>query len=227
MKPAELREFRRWFAEFDSAAWEAKIEADIAAQTSCGRINNGRMPARLYIDSACHALAAGGIIAYPTEGVWGLGCDPLNRHACARLLELKKRDGRKGLILIAADLAQLRPFMDESVMTAFPQLLDSKSGAVTWLVPASLRVPRQVSGEHDTVAVRVTAHPVASALCRAYGGPVVSTSANVAGRPPARTVLQVRRMFGPALAAVLPGELGGAGGPSTIRDLKTGTVIRP
>ena len=184
------------------------------------------MPSRLHLDLACHALAAGGVIAYPTEGVWGLGCEPLNAHACRRLLALKRRAGGKGFILIASGFAQVEPFLAPLPRAKLAPVHRSWPGPVTWLLPAAPWVPRHLTGGRDTLAVRVTAHPVARALCARYGGPIVSTSANASGRRPARSALQVQRQFGLNVDYVLAGALGGLDGPTPIRDLATGAKVR-
>lgn len=183
------------------------------------------MPSRLHLDLARRALAAGGIVAYPTEAVWGLGCEPLNRHAFGRLLALKRRALAKGVILIAADVEQLRPLLAATRAQLEPALT-TWPGPHTWLVPAAAHVPAYLTGGRDTLAVRVTAHPVAAALCRAYGGPIVSTSANLAGHAPARTALQVLQRFGSRVDYILPGATGGLRKPTPIRDLRTGRLLR-
>jgi L-threonylcarbamoyladenylate synthase len=184
------------------------------------------MPSRLHLDLACHALADGGVIAYPTEGVWGLGCDPLNAHACRRILALKRRGPGKGFILIASGFAQIAPFLAALTPAKLKPVKAGWPGPVTWLLPAASWVPAHLTGGRDTLAVRVTAHPVARALCERYGGPVVSTSANASGRAPARNALQVHRQFGARVDYVLAGELGGLRGPTPIRDLASGRVLR-
>ena len=186
----------------------------------------GATPSRMHLDLACHALAAGGVIAYPTEGVWGLGCEPLNLHACRRVLALKHRAAAKGFILIASEFAQVAPFLAPVAPARLAPVKASWPGAVTWLLPAASWVPRHLTGGRDTLAIRVTAHPVASALCARYGGPIVSTSANASGRRPARSALQVQRQFGARLDYLLPGELGGLAGPTPIRDLASGRAVR-
>ncbi len=177
-----------------------------------------------------HAVArtvrTGGIVAYPTEAVYGLGCDPRNKRAVQRLLVLKRRSIRKGLILIAADFAQLAPFLQPLPAADQARLATTWPGPYTWLIPARPETPRWLRGEHDTLAVRVTAHPLAAALCRACGHALVSTSANFSGRPPARTALAVRRQLGQHLDALLPGPTGGAKKPTEIRDLKSGRQQR-
>lgn len=180
----------------------------------------------LRLHAAARAIQAGGIVAYPTEAVYGLGCDPRNETAVRRLLALKRRPLHKGLILIAADFAQLAPFLQPLSASDQERLAATWPGPCTWLIPARPTTPCWLRGRHDTLAVRITAHPLAAALCRACGYPLVSTSANRSGRPPARTVLAVRRQLGCDLDDLLPGLTGGAAKPTEIRDLRTGQVVR-
>ncbi len=172
------------------------------------------------------ALRSGGVIAYPTEAVWGLGCDPLNGAAVARLLQLKRRAPGKGLILIAHDYNALRPFL-APLDKALEQRVDASwPGPVTWLLPAARDLPAWLTGGRKNVAVRVTAHPLARALCEHFGGAIVSTSANPSHRKPARSALRVRRYFGKRVEALLPGATGGLARPTEIRDASTGRVLR-
>ncbi|HZP11244.1 MAG TPA: Sua5/YciO/YrdC/YwlC family protein [Nevskiaceae bacterium] len=175
---------------------------------------------------AVRALREGGVIAYPTEAVWGLGCEPLNRHAVERLLAIKQRDWRKGVILIADTFEQLWPFIADPNTSKLEPALASWPGPATWLMPASAIAPRWITGGRDRIAVRVTAHPIASALCRAHGGPIVSTSANRSKRPALRSRLQVERQFRGVVDDIVAGEVGGLARPTAIRDLETGEVVR-
>ncbi len=184
------------------------------------------MPFHSKLQVACRALAAGGVIAYPTEAVWGLGCDPRNDDAVRKLLALKRRDWRKGLILIAADFSQLQRYVMPVSQALLSSALETWPGPHTWLFPASAAAPPLVTGGRSSIAVRVTAHPLAAALCARYGGALVSTSANVAGRLPAHTATQVRQRFNGQLDYLLAGALGGHGTPTSIRDLATGKVVR-
>lgn len=184
------------------------------------------MASALQFRLACRALHAGGVVAYPTEAVWGLGCEPRNRHACLKLLHLKQRDWRKGMILIAADFEQLRPYVAALDDKTLAPALRTWPGPATWLLPASEETPEWVRGDSDRIAVRVTNHPIARELCLRYGGALVSTSANRAGEPPAMNVAQVRLHLGSQLDGVLPGELGRLDRPTPIRDLLTGTLLR-
>lgn len=178
------------------------------------------------LKAAVDALDAGGVIAYPTEAVWGLGCDPDNERALTALLRLKERDPAKGLILIAGHISQLAPWLEGLPAELHAPLLSSWPGPNTWLVPDNGRSKCLLRGCHKSVAVRVSDHPLVARLCEAYGGPIVSTSANRAGEPPALTAETVRETLGDGLAAILDGPLGKHPRPSTIRDLVSGRVLR-
>jgi len=182
---------------------------------------------RWQLTQAAQTIHGGGVIAYPTEAVFGLGCDPLNPEAVQNLLALKHRPMEKGLILIAADIAQLTPFITLLTTKAEAQLAETWPGPHTWLLPARTDTPRWIRGRHDTIAVRVTAHPIAAALCRATGHAIISTSANLAGKTPASNPLRVRRYFPNALDNILHGALGTETGPTPIRDLITKKLVRP
>lgn len=181
-----------------------------------------------HLRQAARQVRAGGVIAYPTEAVFGLGCDPLCGAAVERLLELKGRQAAKGLILIAADLVQLQPFIGDLPPVREAEIRASWPGPVTWIIPARPGIPDWLSGGRTTLAVRVTAHPGAAALCRACGSALVSTSANLSGQSPARTRPQVFRRLGRnTLDYVVPGLVGGDRKPSSIRDAISGAVLRP
>jgi L-threonylcarbamoyladenylate synthase len=180
------------------------------------------MPAHS-VAQAARVLRRGGLVAYPTEHCYGLGCDPMNRSAVLRLLQLKRRPWRKGLIVLAAEVAQLAPYVEAIP----PAVLASWPGPYTWLLPARAGVPAWLTGEHLKIAVRVTAHPIAAALARAARLAIVSTSANRAGEAPARSEREVRRRLGNAVDFVLPGPVGDARAPTPIRDAASGIVVRP
>lgn len=175
---------------------------------------------------AVRHLRAGGVIAYPTEAVFGIGCDPDDPDAVHRLLAIKRRPWDKGLILIAASLEQLAPYIQPLDAGSLARVQATWPGPYTWLVPADPGTPAWLTGRHSTLAVRVTAHPLAAALCRRFGRPVVSTSANRAGTPPCRDTRCVRVQLGHALDYVLEGAVQGAGSPTPIRDVRTGVLVR-
>lgn len=180
----------------------------------------------LRLRAAVRALQRGGVIAYPTEAVWGLGCDPLDERACLRLLALKDRRWDKGLILVAAKLSQLERYIEIPSNNALKRATATWPGPATWIFPATDQCPMWISGDHDGVAVRVSSHPGVVELCEAWGGALVSTSANPSGRAPAMNPAQVRLYFGDSLDALLPGALGGLAKPTTIREAATGHILR-
>ncbi len=190
-------------------------------------------PGRWQLRDALKALYHGDVIAYPTEAVWGLGCDPFNAEAVDRLLALKKRPLHKGLILVASQAAQLGPLLDgisdtqqQLIGSATLSAQPSSARATTWLIPHHGAIPHWISGGRDTVAVRISTHPVVWALCEAYGGMIVSTSANPSALQPALTQLKARCYFGDGVQAYVAGRLGANSAPSIIKDLVTGDVLR-
>lgn len=180
----------------------------------------------LEISRAAEIVCAGGVVAYPTEAVFGLGCDPANQQAVEKLLALKQRPADKGLILIAADFAQLEPFLQPLSDDIMQRVMPTWPGPVTWLIPARRDALSHVRGHFDTLAVRVTAHPIAAELCRQAASAIVSTSANTAGTSPARSADEARRQFANRIEFVLDGPLGDRKRPTEIRDARTGAVIR-
>lgn len=174
-----------------------------------------------------NVLEAGGVIAYPTEGVFGLGCDPFNATAVQKLLDIKHRSPQKGLILVSdcwENVADLTTPIEESKLA---QALSTWPGAVTWVFPASPSAPRWITGDFNSIALRVSKHPTIKAICQAFKGPIVSTSANREGEPPARDVATLQTYFADVEQLLLyAGELGGASKPTPIKDVLTNTEIR-
>ena len=177
------------------------------------------------IAAAVAALRAGGVVAYPTEAVYGFGCDPFDRAAFDKIFALKQRPPERGVLLIAADLSQVKPFIDAPA-SAIERARVTWPGPHTWIFPRSAKTPPWLSGGHTGIALRVTAHPVASELCRRFGGALVSTSANRHGAEPARTAADVRAAFGDEVAYILDGAVGGLERPTPIRDAISGETIR-
>ncbi len=186
------------------------------------------MPIERTIEEAAEVIRSGGIVAYPTEAVWGLGCDPFDEGAVHRLLAIKQRPVEKGLILIAATLEQLRPLIDFAAVPTdrLTEVLSSWPGPHTWVMPATAQAPRWITGRHRGIAVRVSEHPVVVGLCQAYGGALVSTSANLSGQPS----VSRHEDLDPALLirvdALVPGHTGGLARPTAIRDALTGQSLR-
>lgn len=177
---------------------------------------------------ALKALHDDTVIAYPTEGVFGVGCNPDSPEAIKQLLQVKQRSVEKGLILIAANVEQLKPYI------AFEQLNEEQlnrvnatwPGPVTWVMPASERSTHWLTGQFSTIAVRVTDHPLVQQLCLAYGKPITSTSANLSGREACVTTEEVQQQLGDLSVTILDGATGGRSKPSEIRDVQTLEVLR-
>lgn len=179
------------------------------------------------LEACVEALRQQAVIAYPTEAVFGLGCDPDSEIAVMALLALKQRPVEKGLILIAADYGQLEPYISdrELSVTQRKRMFAHWPGPVTFVVPATPQTPRWLTGRFDSLAIRVSAHPGVQALCRAFGKPLVSTSANLSGAEPCRSIEAVKQQFGHDFP-VLSGKTGGRQNPSEIRDVISGELIR-
>jgi L-threonylcarbamoyladenylate synthase len=176
--------------------------------------------------AAVEQLQSGQVIAYPTEAVYGLGCDPANESAVRKILAMKGRHESAGLVLIASDFSELRPWVAEVDAALMGRAMQSWPGPVTWLFPRAEGVPDYVAGNHATIAVRITAHGPSRQLCRAFGSALISTSANHTAASPARSVEEVEDYFGDQLAGILAGDLGEALNPSEIRDLASGKILR-
>jgi L-threonylcarbamoyladenylate synthase len=176
-------------------------------------------------DKAAEILLGGGVIAYPTEGVFGLGCLPQDSDAVQRLLAIKQRDPSKGLILLAASASQLDGWIDLSTMALLPEPLPDRP--ITWIAPPGGKASYLIQGDNAGIAVRITTNPVALAICNAVNSPIVSSSANLSGRPVARNQFMLRRQFADLVDYIVPGSCGPSTGPSEIRQLESGDVLRP
>ncbi|OTG63894.1 L-threonylcarbamoyladenylate synthase [Acinetobacter silvestris] len=183
------------------------------------------------VAEAAQVLQSGHVLAYPTEAVWGLGCDPYNELAFLEILRLKQRPIEKGVILLAGQISQVEHLLVDLDPNIRKQVLDSWTErstldrATTWLLPADQNIPEWIKGQHTQVAVRVTNHPLCIALCNAFNGFIVSTSANPAGSEPARSLQQASQYFGSELT-YLNGDLGLSHAPSRIIDAVTGSIMR-
>ena len=175
--------------------------------------------------TAANVLRRGGVVAHASEAVWGLACDPFDDGAVAKVLAIKGRDAAKGLLLIAADAGVFAPEIEGLEEAARQRVLASWPGAVTWVV-ANHRFGQWITGGRETVAIRVPGHEQARGLAGAFGGPLVSTSANRTGRPAARTALEVESRLGDAVDFLLPGTVGGRRSASRIIDAASGEVLR-
>lgn len=183
------------------------------------------MSSAFLLKQAARICNDGGVIAYPTESVFGLGCDPLNQQAVYKILQLKNRSVDMGLILIASNIEQLLPFI-KITSAQKKQLIKKTITPVTWLVQSSNETPEWITGKHKKMAIRITQHPICKRLCGYTNYPLVSTSANPSGRKPAKNNLQVFSYFGNSIDFVLSGKTGRLKNPTEIRDLETNAIIR-
>ena len=183
---------------------------------------------QFHVRRAARHLRAGGLVAHATEGVWGLACDPFDSQAVARLLAVKNRDPGKGLIVIGAQASFFEPELAALSARQRARVESSWPGPVSWLLP-NARFPWWISGAGsrlgNLVAVRVPGHAQSRAICAAFGGPLVSTSANPSGRPSTANELRVRRWFQSCVDYVVPGCTSARGRPSELRTLG-GAVLR-
>jgi len=182
------------------------------------------MLSKFHIIKAVHIIKNNGVIAYPTESVYGLGCDPLSEWAVNKILQLKHRPVEKGLIIIAANISQLLPYID--ICPQDIKEITDYASPMTWLVNKSKLTPVWISGEHHKVAIRISQHPDVISLCNKLGHPIVSTSANPAKLTPASNVIQARRYFSESIDLYLSGATGQLKKPTPITDLETRQVIR-
>ena len=188
-------------------------------------LSRRRLPKAGLMQQARARLREGGVIAYSTESCFGLGCLPTDVRAIRRVLAVKARPNHKGLIVIAAEVSQIRHLVKPLTVAQWAELAGYWPGPYTFLLPASNKVPPALRGHHDKIAVRITAHGEAAALCRALGTALVSTSANRAGQRSLKTARACKRAFG-ASVLTLPGRIGQRRKPSTIIDFASGRVLR-
>ena len=190
---------------------------------------NPKLDCAIDIVQAVHVLQKGGVIAYPTEAVYGLGCDPNNLSAVKKILELKQRKKDKGLILVGASFDQFKNFIQPLEKKIEKKLLESwkdSSAAITWIVPVNKNISEYIRGTFDTLAIRVSHHPVVKELCEKFSGAIVSTSANIATQEAARTAKEVKQIFADKIDFIIEGETNLNAQPSEIRNALTDEVIR-
>lgn len=176
------------------------------------------------VDAARH-LKNGEVVAYPTEAVYGLGCDPLNEQAVRRILEIKQRSMDKGLILIAGSIEQLESYLELN-QTILDKVTPTWPGPTTWVIPCQDWVPYWLTGAHDSLAVRVSAHPIVQRLCKQFNGPIVSTSANISSKPAAKKARDIPAAIPKQKIHILAGGLGNSSKETAIYHAITGQRLR-
>jgi L-threonylcarbamoyladenylate synthase len=170
----------------------------------------------------------GGVFAYPTEAVFGLGCDPDNDNAIQKLLLIKQRTADKGLILLAGNYSQLLPYIDEAAIPKQKRLKHSLEwpAGITFIYPAKNNLSKLLTGKFNSIAVRITTQPDVVALCSQVNKPIVSTSANLSQKLPATLWQDIDPLLVNELDLVIKGHTLGYNQPSKIIDVLTGDIIR-
>ena len=174
-------------------------------------------------------IKSGRVIAYPTESVYGLGCDPNNLAAVSQILKIKQRSYKKGLILVASDVQQIIPYLDNPSPQILKRISAASNQVVTWLIPANKKLSTLLTGEHGKVkkiAIRISKHPIIYSLCQQLGHPIVSTSANISGKSMTWSARGVKYHFKNKIQYILNAQSGTQTKPSEIRDILTNQQIR-
>ncbi|GAA5094860.1 L-threonylcarbamoyladenylate synthase [Wohlfahrtiimonas larvae] len=181
----------------------------------------------LTVEEGIAALAHQELILYPTEGVYGIGADARNVELAKIICKIKGRPLSKGLIVLADSLERLQdwilPLTDDQ--KALMKTLDFGFHH-TWLLPRTELCPDVLSGDSPDLAVRLTTHPVAKALCEGFGAPLISTSANIQGEPAIISEEDALKFCGSKIAGVVAGKLGGIPQATKIQHIITGKVYR-
>lgn len=178
------------------------------------------------IEQAVLAIKHGGAVVYPTEGVFGLGCDYRNEQSVLKVLKLKQRDVSKGLVLVASHLQQILPLIQPDNRSDLARALKTWPGHHTWVFPKTQLTPSWISGDFETVAVRVSKHPTIKQLCDQLNTPLVSTSANFSNHPTPTNIKALVNLWGDSVDYYLDLPLGGIHQPSSIQLANSGSIIR-
>lgn len=176
-------------------------------------------PAARTIDQTVAALQRGGVVVFPTDTGYALGCDLFNKKAIDRIFQLKKRDVKKPLSFICSDLKELSQFaiVNNRAYRAMRRLLP---GPYTFVLPATKMVPKLLVSRRSSVGIRVPDHPVAWALCNGLRHPIIGTSCSSAEGEPFTSAEQIKKYFGKSIDLILDaGPV--ASEPSTVIDFST------
>lgn len=182
------------------------------------------MASDFQIRHAASLLHRGGIIVYPTDTIYGLGCDPLNMAAVQRIADIKQRPPGKSLIVLAHHTEQLAGIVSPEQLNS--HLANHDQAPTTWVLPADDHCPPWLRHRDGTVAVRLTDYPLVARLCKQFGRGIVSTSANLSGTKPLQRKLDLRRVFRPCVDTILHCNTAGTGKPSTIKHYSDQRILR-
>ncbi len=179
-----------------------------------------------YVSKACEVIRAGGLLVYPTESVYGIGCNPNNTTALKKLLNLKKRSPEKGFILVASDFSMFKDFVKPLPKDTLERIKKHWSEPVSWVVPAVDHCPKLLTGNRNTLAIRVSAYPFIQAMCKQLGHAITSTSANISGSDPITQVNGLIAEFANDVDYIVPLSLEKQNSPTPLFDALSGKRLR-
>lgn len=142
------------------------------------------------IKKACDVLKKGGIILYPTDTIWGIGCDATNEEAVKRIYELKQRDDNKSMLVLMDNPAKLQTYVKDVPGIAW-DLIDLTDKPLTIIYDGAKNLASNLIAPDGSIGIRITAEPFSMELCRQFRKPIVSTSANVSGEPSPASFSQI------------------------------------
>lgn len=183
------------------------------------------LPTPQNINQAADIIKNGGLIAYPTETVYGLGADPYNDEAVQKIFTAKGRAEDKGIILLIRGVDDLSTLVRVVSPTAQILIEAFWPGPLTLVFRANRDLSPTLLGGRDTIALRHSSSPIATQLLSALGGPLTSTSANRSTKPPARSACEVENALGDHLDLILDGGPSDSTLPSTLVDVSTDRAI--
>jgi L-threonylcarbamoyladenylate synthase len=171
---------------------------------------------------ASEIIKNGGNAIYPTEGIYGIGCDPFNKSSVENIFDIKGRDLTKNFIILASNIKYLKRIIDNNLFKN-KALIDGSF--TTWVVPTNKDCPLWLSA-NKSIAIRITNHPVVDELCENIGGPVISTSANCSNQKYTDNITAIENIFDGKIDCIVKGQLGNEKKSSMIKDILTNKILR-
>lgn len=144
------------------------------------------------IELAIEVLRKGGIILYPTDTVWGIGCDATNEEAVAKIYALKRSEDKHSMLVLCRDADMVVRYVDKAPGIAF-EVMEMATKPLTLILPGATGLAKNIIPETKTLGVRVPDHEFCYKLLRKFGRPIVSTSANISGEPTPRSVRDISK----------------------------------
>lgn len=171
---------------------------------------------------AVDVLKQGGLIIYPTEGIYGIGCDALNEKSVQNVFNVKYRNNEKSFIVLCSEVVHISKLISDDYVQ--DKKLSEKE-FITWIVPISKNCPQWLT-KNNKIAIRLTDHPVIKELCTGIDGPIISTSANISGKKYINNIDIISELFTDEVECIVEGNLGGEAKSSSIIDIATGHILR-